>query len=210
MIRVAALIMGVLLALMQCAGAQALRGVTVLVYFTGIGCPHCAKTDPVLFKQKVRKGGLLIAEYEIYQEGVNAPLLMDYYTLFDGPPGIPAVIAGTQPGQVVSGDWPILQQIDGLIGRNRGNGVVLRGRVVPFDKLNLADLQGRPKLWYATRVAIRSVGPSRESDTIKTFLWAGAVPKGCLPLQEKRVALSDDSIEFREACSFNGWILMHD
>lgn len=210
MTRIAPLILGVLLALVQCATAQASSGMTVLVYLTGIGCPHCAKTDPVLIKQRVRRGDLLIVEYEIYQDGVNAPLLMDYYPLFDGPPGIPTIIAGTKSGQTIMGDWPILQQMEGFISRNRGNGVTLRNGTVPFDKIRLTDLPGKPKLWFGNRVAIRTAIQSRESDTVKAFLLTGAAPRGCLPGNDKRVDLSDDSVVFREACGFNGWILMHD
>ena len=45
MIRIVPLVLSVVLSLAQCAAAQSIssaRGMTVLVYFTGIGCPHCA------------------------------------------------------------------------------------------------------------------------------------------------------------------------
>jgi len=49
------------------------------VYFTGIGCSHCANTDPIIFKDLLREyPNLIIIEYEIYQQRENAPLLEKY------------------------------------------------------------------------------------------------------------------------------------
>jgi hypothetical protein len=213
MIRTVPFIVGLLLALMQCASAQGMsapRDMTVLIYFTGIGCPHCANTDPVLFKQKVRRANLMIVEYEIYQESLNAPLLMNYYFFFDGIPGIPALIAGSRTGQTIMGDEPILKRIDRFIAQNKGNGVTFRDRVVAFDKVRLSDLSGMPKLWFRNRVAVRTRPGTQQSEAVKLFLLSGTVPRNCRPTENKRIALSGDSIVLREACSFDGWTLMRD
>jgi len=207
------LVLGVLLLASQCTAAEAagpFANTTTFVYFTGIGCPHCAKTDPVLFKQKVRHNDLLIIEYEIYRESVNAPLLLDYYFFFEDRPGIPAIIAGSRPGQTISGDWPILADVDRLIRTRKGNGVTFPAKSIPFAKVRLTDVPARPKLWYRNRVAVRKNLASKESYAVKLFLWTGQPPKGCRPIAERTVALSGGAVYFRESCAFNGWHLMRD
>ena len=60
------------------------------VYFTGVGCPHCAKTDPVLLEQLVDQyPNLFIVEYEIYHQRENASLLYLYDEQYHSGLGIP-------------------------------------------------------------------------------------------------------------------------
>ena len=50
-----------------------------MVYFTGIGCLHCARADPVVLEQLPREyPNLVIIEYEIYEQEQNAPVLDAY------------------------------------------------------------------------------------------------------------------------------------
>ncbi len=180
------------------------------VYFTGIGCPHCANVDPVLLKQKIRQGNLLVIEYEIYRDNMNAPLLMAYDKQFDTGLGVPMVVTEGKKGGAIVGDTPILEALDSLIAKNMGNGVVLPAGARPFMTLPLTDLPRLPKVWFKNRVAIRKDITSQESDAIKTFLVDGKEPQGCMPSTEKEVVLSDDKVVFSKACSFNGWLLMRD
>lgn len=184
--------------------------VTSFVYFTGIGCPHCANVDPVLLKQKVRQGNLLVIEYEIYRDNANAPLLMAYDKQFDTGLGVPMVVTEGKKGGAVVGDTPILESLDSLIAKNKNNGVVLPAGARPFMALSLSDLPRLPKIWFKNRVAVRKDSASQESDTIKAFVVDGTEPQGCAPVAEKEVALSDDKVVFAKACAFNGWLLLRD
>ncbi|MDD3029623.1 MAG: hypothetical protein PHS57_05015 [Alphaproteobacteria bacterium] len=184
--------------------------VTSFVYFTGIGCPHCANVDPVLLKQKIRQSNLLVIEYEIYRDNANAPLLMAYDKQFDTGLGVPMVVTEGKKGGAVVGDTPILEKMDSLIAKNKGNGVVLPAGARPFMSLPLADLPRLPKIWFKNRVAIRKNMESQESNAIKAFVVDGTEPQGCAPSAEKEVALSDDKVVFAKACAFNGWLLLRD
>jgi cytochrome c biogenesis protein CcdA len=64
------------------------------VYFTGVGCPHCAIADPVVFGTTLESNdNLVIIEYEVYQHpSENAQLLSDYSTKYGFAPGIPVLI----------------------------------------------------------------------------------------------------------------------
>jgi len=68
---------------------------TCVVFFTGIGCPHCAKVDPVLHEELPEKyPDLVIIEYEIYQERGNASLIYEYDDVYSSGLGIPLIIFG--------------------------------------------------------------------------------------------------------------------
>lgn len=184
--------------------------ITSIIYFTGIGCPHCANVDPILFKQRVRQCDLLIIEYEIYRDSINAPLLMAYNSRYDAGLAVPMIVAGADKDQIVVGDSPILKALDRLIDLNKGNDIVLPSDHIPFDKLALSDLPHKPKIWFKDRVAVKKDPESRESEAVKKFLTDGTEPQGCAAAEDKEVALSGDQITFKKSCTFNGWLLMND
>ena len=66
------------------------------VYFTGIGCPHCANADPILFKETVPDFNVLVIEYEIYQKQANAPLLNQYYEKYGIALGVPQLLSNSE------------------------------------------------------------------------------------------------------------------
>jgi hypothetical protein len=99
-----------------------LSDVTSFVYFNGIGSLHCANVDPVLLKHKIRQSNLLVVEYEVYRDNANASLLMAYGKQFDTSFGIPMVVTEGKKGGTVVGDTPILELLDSLIAKNKGNG----------------------------------------------------------------------------------------
>ncbi len=192
------------------AAKSLLRDVTSFIYFTGIGCPHCANVDPGLLKKKVREGNLLVVEYEIYRDSANAPLLMAYNSKLNTGLGVPMIVFEDKKGSAVVGDRPIIKAMDSLIAKHKGNGIVLPAGARPFDALSLTDLPRLPKLWFKDRVAVRVDESSKESDAVKKFLLEGEEPQGCVATQDREIALSDDTARFAKACAFNGWLLMRD
>lgn len=119
---------------------------TCIVYFTGIGCPHCAKVDPVLLKELPEKyPDLIIIEYEIYQERENAPLLYQYNDVYSSGLGIPLVILGKD--DFLIGDTPILQNIEKKLEEKKGNLCpLIDGSSVSFKELDVSTLPGKPKI----------------------------------------------------------------
>jgi len=183
---------------------------TNIVYFTGIGCPHCAKTDPVVLNKRLRQGDVMIFEYEVYQDKVNGPLLLDYNKTYKAKLAVPQIIAGAEASDIVSGDAPLLKSLDTLISIHKGNDVVLGDVPVSFGALSMIKLPYKPKIWFKDRIAIREDSASLQSDTIKAFLVDGTVPEGCTEQEDKSAPLSGGQIKFGSACSFDGWVLMHD
>ena len=76
------------------------------IYFTGIGCPHCAKVEPVIKDLLNQTPNLVLIKYEIYQEQINAPLLQSYASTYNTKPGIPIIIFNEN--DVLVGDIPII------------------------------------------------------------------------------------------------------
>jgi hypothetical protein len=119
---------------------------TCLIYFTGIGCPHCAQADPVVLEQLPKKyPNLKIIEYEIYQERGNAPLLYEYNNLYGSGLGIPLVILGQD--RFIAGDTPILDNIRQEIEKGSNLCPLIDGSSVNFEELDFSSLPGKPKIW---------------------------------------------------------------
>jgi len=57
-----------------------------VVYFTGVGCPHCANTGPVVLGELPAKyeGDFVVIEYEVFDKTENQPVaraFMDAYEM---------------------------------------------------------------------------------------------------------------------------------
>jgi len=119
---------------------------TCVVFFTGIGCPHCAKVDPVLHEELPEKyPDLVIIEYEIYQERGNASLIYEYDDVYSSGLGIPLIIFGKD--DFLIGDTPILQNIENKLEENKGNPCpLIDGTTVNFGELDISNLPGKPKI----------------------------------------------------------------
>lgn len=180
---------------------------TYFVYFTGIGCPHCANVDPLLLKHKVANTNIMVIEYEIYKDRANAPLLMEYHQEYNSRLGVPLLIAGKETS--VYGDEGILENINKIIDEKQGNNILLPKSTTTFKFLDLNDLPGNPKIWYQNRVAVRKE-PSPASDKIKEFLLTGQVPADAVRYKNppEPVELSNDEVIFKNATEYQGWVLM--
>lgn len=127
---------------------------TCIVYFTGIGCPHCAKTDPVIFEQLVNKYNLTTIEYEIYQTEGNARIMYDYATAYNRDwYGIPLVIF--DENNYIIGDTPILNKIESSISEIGNNKCLLLDGKKYFNDIDLNKLPGTPKIWVKDRVLVK-------------------------------------------------------
>jgi hypothetical protein len=120
---------------------------TCVVYFSGIGCSHCAKTDPVVLEQLPQKyPDLIIIKYEIYQERGNAPLLDKYSDVYGSGLGIPLIIFSKD--KFLVGDSPILKNIEPMLEEQAGNPCPLvDGSSIDFVGLDLTSLPGKPKIY---------------------------------------------------------------
>ncbi len=121
------------------------------VYFTGIGCPHCAQVDPFVLEQLPKEyPNLRIIEYEIYQERENAPLLYRYNDVYGSGLGIPLAILGKD--RFIVGDKPILDNLRKEIEKGSNPCPLIDGSLVNFEELDLSSLPGKPKIWPESTV----------------------------------------------------------
>lgn len=127
---------------------------TCIVYLTGLGCPHCAKTDPLILEKLPQKyPNLVVLEYEIYQQKENAPLLLEYNKVYNSGLGIPLVIFDKETFLV--GDRLILAEIEKVLQKKRGNLCpLIDGTSVAFEKVDLSTLPGSPKIWTKDKMGV--------------------------------------------------------
>lgn len=132
---------------------------TCLVYFTGIGCPHCAKVDPVVLEKLPEEyPNLVVIEYEIYQEKENAPLFYKYNEVYGSGLSIPLVIFDQE--RFIAGDKPILSNIRQEIEKSNPCPLI-DGSAVIFEELDISQLPGKPKIWSGS--GLKKAGQSGET-----------------------------------------------
>ncbi len=139
-----------------------------ITYFTGIGCPHCAKADPIVLKNSLNQyPDLVIVEYEIYQQAENASLNYQASESYQTTFGIPRIIFGL--GNYLVGDQQIINNFNSKVEESRGRECALvDGEIISFDDLDLSSLPGRPKIWNQNRILIKN-----NSEGSWTFAWNG-------------------------------------
>jgi len=121
-----------------------------VVYFTGIGCPHCTKSDPVVLETLPKEYGdkFVVIEYEIYQQRDNVPIFQSYDSVYKTGLGIPLVIFGKN--DYIVGDTPIIQnirnKIDDYLTKGGNPCPMIDGSSTPFSDINTGDLPGSPNI----------------------------------------------------------------
>jgi len=193
------------------AGAQTQDNAVCAVYFTGVGCPHCAKTDPVLLEQLVGEyPDLFIIEYEIYQQRDNGPLLYLYDEKYNSGLGIPLIIFDQEIN--FKGDLPILDNINSILNTRKNNECLLiDGSLVDFDKLDIANLPGLPKLWHQNKVLIKVKEGDSDSRLLRDLLISSDLnrvleDKNFEKIESVPIPLSGRSVKFERAVKVDNWL----
>ncbi len=182
------------------------------VYFTGIGCSYCAKTDPVVLIDLLREyPDLVIIEYEIYQQQVNAPLLFEYDSEYHSGLGIPLIIFN-QDNYLIGGA-PIIENINGTINKfDNNNCPLIDGSSVDFNNLDITSLEGQPKIWKNQKILIKISGKG-DSEILKELLTIDDITSvidteeiNYEIIEPRPVLLSGKKIYFDNAIQLDGWI----
>jgi len=181
-----------------------------VVYFTGVGCPHCAKTDPVVLNDLLKKhSNLVVIEYEIYQQQVNAPLLYQYDSEYSSGLGVPLIIFNKN--EYFIGDTPILKNAEGIIDKlNNNDCSLIDGSSVDFNSLDITSLVGQPKIWRNERILLK-IGDNGNNEVLKELLTTdniSSVIEGInySIIESKPVSLSGKKVSFDNAIQLDGWI----
>ncbi len=101
-------------------------GIPCLTYFHGLGCPHCARVDPLMFS--LPEKGVVLVEYEVYTVPENGQALLSAAREFNISPGVPLAI----------GEKAYLGDVE-VRGAEPGEDCLFFG--------------GKPRVWYLDRVA---------------------------------------------------------
>jgi len=185
---------------------------TCSVYFSGIGCPHCSKSDPIVLDKIFDKySNLVVVDYEVYHNQFNAPLMRKYDKTYKTSLGIPLMIFNRD--NLITGDKKILKQFDSLLKNSNNNECLLpNGEKRLFSDLDLNALEGNPKFWVKDRVLIRGNG-GLDSDILRKLLFSSdkEMLKVLESLSYKTLNdLSEDisggEINFENAVQLDGWI----
>ncbi len=192
------------------------------VYFTGVGCPHCANTDPVVLQELLeQRKNLVIIEYEIYQNQINAPLFNQCCENLNLPScrpfgptpckGIPLICLSSSREGILTGDSSILKNIKDKLSTIKNNKCAILGEPVSFTDLNFNNLPGRPNIWINNKILIRTTDETINNRTLKNLVLENNI-KSILTNQTynkitpQAIPLSGSKVEFEQAIDLGGWI----
>jgi cytochrome c biogenesis protein CcdA len=118
------------------------------VYFTGAGCPHCAKAKPVIEQVVNDTPNLVLIKYEVQQIKGNAVVFQNYAEPYGLDLGIPLILFSK--GNSLSGDSPIINgfkaKVDSLKSNQSNFCPLPDGSSIPFEQLNISSLPGTPEI----------------------------------------------------------------
>lgn len=179
-------------------------------YFTGVGCPHCAKADPIVLKESLKENpNLVVIEYEVYQQPENAVFNYEASQNYDSSWGIPRVVFSKD--SVIAGDRPIMNNFNSTLGELENNQCpLIDGSGVDFKDLSLDDLPGKPKIWNQNRILIKT-GKTFNGDEAKKLLIGSDFEETLKQInfsevEPKDVPLSGGKRKFDKAIEFSGWV----
>ncbi len=139
------------------------------VYFTKLGCPHCAKVDPVLLGETVRNKDIFIIEYEVGDKQINGQQIIPYVTGgYNSNYNVPQLILNQKD---VFFFEEITSKFSDYLEKNQGFGnicplptdIYSKGDVNSLQDLKINELSGLPTVWYKDR-ALFKTGVSEVSD----------------------------------------------
>jgi len=181
-----------------------------ITYFTGVGCPHCAKADPIVLKKVLKENpDLVVIEYEIYQQPENAVFNYEASQNYDSSWGIPRVVFSKEI--VIAGDRPIMNNFEPALESLTNNQCALiNGQRIAFKDLILNSLRGKPKIWHKNKVLIKT-GEGIDGAIAKKLLISPDFEdllkeNNLLEISPKIVHLSGGKREFDKAVELSGWI----
>lgn len=183
------------------------------VYFTGVGCPNCAATDPVLLTELTNKyPELVIIEYEIYEDRAsNQDISSQYFESYkEGEiTGIPFIVFDGENSRM--GKYGVEESEEIISALESNDCPMPDGTSVAFNELDLTTLPGKPKIWTRDRVLIKGWGSDNEK--LKALLTEediAAALSGITRGSGQEVKLSGGHMAYEESYNVGGWIFQRD
>ena len=193
---------------------KALTGDICAGYITGIGCPNCAKTDPMLLQTRVEKyPRLSIFEYEVYKlKKENRETVLAYFSSFfpDEGSAIPCLILDREITAI--GKWDVFALEEELVDFSAIPFSFADGeKEVEFKDLDITTLPGAVKIWHKNRVLLW--GEGGKSDDLKKALTAESIEDALKKIAHTKikpfgVEVSKATIPFDNAVKIGEWTLL--
>ncbi len=183
------------------------------VYLTGVGCPNCAATDPVLLTELTNKyPELVIIEYEIYEDRAsNQEVSSQYFESYrEGEiTGIPFIVFDGENSRI--GKYGV-EESEEIVSALESNSCPMPdGTSVAFDELDLTTLPGKPKIWSGGRVLLK--GEGGDNSKLKALLVEEDIVAelgGLASNPGVDVGLSGGHMEYKESYDVGGWVFQRD
>ena len=125
-------------------------------YFTYIGCPNCAQTDPLVLSQWPEKyPNLVVVEYGWRAgdwQSPNSQFFGQYAKTYKTPAAVPQIVIGKNKIRLGRIDVP---RAEDEMKKKKFNPCPLIDKQVPFAEIDLNQLPGEPKIWANGRVLIK-------------------------------------------------------
>lgn len=126
-------------------------------YFTYVGCPNCAQTDPMVLEEWPQKyEDLVVIEYMWHGgdwKNPNSEYFGDFAKEYGVQAAVPQIIL--DKGNVKMGRISVSEMEDDIQAKDFSPCPLLR-KSVSFSDLDLRDLPAQPKLWTKNRILINS------------------------------------------------------
>jgi len=139
-----------------------------LVYFTYIGCPNCAYTDPVVLTEWPQKyPNLVVIEYMWYGgdwQDPNSQFFGKYASAYRTQAAVPQIVIDKNIIRLGRIDVP---KAENDIEKKEFNPCPLIDKSISFGELDLRQLPAKPKIWANQRILI-SLGENQW-----LFQWNG-------------------------------------
>jgi hypothetical protein len=178
-------------------------------YFTGEGCSHCAKVNPLLFGEWLGEyPGLVAVEYEVSRHPENTVVMARMNRDHGIGIGIPVLFFGRNATFI--GDTRILSGVPGFLDAVAG-GAPLPEDAVTLASLDIAALPGIPRVWLGDRVLARE-GDGGDADTLRSLLGGGD-PAAVLAGREYQdlgpleIDHGETKARFDHSLRVDGWLL---
>jgi|GEM_PF-449281 len=182
------------------------------VYLTGIGCPNCAATDPVLLRKTLSEiPELYLVEYEVYkQKKYNRQIVIDYLKSFfpEDSGAIPTLIINDEYRDM--GKWNVFALAEDIEMMKEAPFAHIDGKTyTKFEDLDITKLPGKPNIWHKNRVLMK-INDGGDNITLKKLLSAKSIKDVLKTIKHKKlspqdVEISKGKMPFNNAVMVGGW-----
>lgn len=198
------------LSLTASANAQNNNDAVCSVYLTGIGCPNCAVTDPVLLRDLTAEyPDLVVIEYEIYESHEsNQSISGEYFNTYIpvGRAGVPFIIFDKD--NTALGRFEVLDAEEKIASLDSNPCPLSDGTIESLKDLDLTKLEGKINIWTKNRFL--QSGEGGDNDILHKLIFTEDVEETLKDVDHEiiepvSVPLSGAEVNFDKAAKIGSW-----